>query len=265
MERAGRQRHATATVNTGPPFTKTLALMTKRAKAPPANEPDPRSKRTANALARMFGYEFDVIDEHRVFVYGAIQRSMDSLNKKLATRLTKLGKESRALLDDQHYDEIHQLSQSFPRLQSYAQFLVAFATFEDALNRLCQFAQSRYAHRLSFRDLADQGVRRAANYFRKVVGYAAPFITPDWNRVLVLAELRNTLAHAGGRLSDEPNNKKSLVRRLHGVQGLSFVRPHPQQAELDVVLGEEFLSDAVACFRRVLVEVARFPEHCDEG
>ena len=196
-----------------------------------AKELDPRSKRTAAALARMFEYEFDAIDQHRTFVYSAIQGSMERLNKRLAARLAKLGDEARALLDDENYDEIHQLSLVFPRLQAHAQFLVAFATFEDALNRLCQFAQSRYNLRLSCRDLGDQGVRRAANYFRKVVGYARPFSTADWNRVLALGELRNTLAHAGGRVPDERSNKNTLPQRLRGVPGLTFVRPHAQQPD----------------------------------
>ena len=239
--------------------------MNTRLMTQPVKKLDPRSKRTAAALARMFGYEFDAIDEHRAFVYSAIRGSMKRLNKRLAARLAKLDDQARALIDDENYDEIHQLSEVFPRLQAHAQFLVAFATFEDALNRLCQFARSRYKLRLSYRDLGDQGVRRTANYFRKVVGYSAPFDTADWNKALVLGDLRNALAHAGGRIPDEPKNKNTLPHRLRGVPGLTFVSPHAQQAELDVVLTEEFLSDAVSCFRRVLIEIAHFPEHCDES
>ncbi len=98
---------------------------------------------------------------------------------------------------------------------------------------------------------------RAANYLTKVAGVQTLFETADWNRALLLGEIRNCIAHRSGEIDLDRDNKKSPATRIKDLRGLN-IRMNHDQTDNQLVLNEEFVQDAIASLRAVFDELAAF-------
>lgn len=75
---------------------------------------------------------------------------------------------------DYMYEEYVTATESLPRIQWYAQFLIVYSTFEHTLHELCRIVQRRSDFSLSFKNLEGTGIT-ARNYLVKVAGVKTPF------------------------------------------------------------------------------------------
>jgi hypothetical protein len=186
-------------------------------KTQPSNKPSwlyGDKTRIAQGFDRALLYELDVLEEHRKFAERSLIQHVKALDAKVATQAKGMTKLQKSEYFDYMHDEYVELTEIFPRLQWYSQFLIAYSTFENVLNRLCQIVQRRSSLDLSFKDLEGQGIARARSYLSKVAKVNTPFSSKHWNKALLLGEIRNAIAHRNGEIPHEPNSPNSLSSRL---------------------------------------------------
>jgi hypothetical protein len=240
-----------------------LALMAKTQ----SRQPFRRSqRRIATGFDRIVLYEFDILEQHREFVERHFTKTIADFEKKFDEDITGWDDPSDREAYGEHLaEEYHRLSNDLPRLQWYAQFLVAFATFENSLHELCRIVQRRSILKLGVKDLSGQGIVRASAYLRKLVGVEAPFETSEWNRALLFSEIRNAIAHRTGSLELKVNDPKSLASRIQKLEGVELIEPFVGAVEGEILLKPEFLKQAIRDMRKVLSDVANYELYDDES
>ena len=62
------------------------------------------------------------------------------------------------------------------------------------------------------KDIAHKGITRSRIYLEKVVGLDFPDQHSSWNRINDFADLRNCIVHAAGRIGDNAERIRKLVR-----------------------------------------------------
>lgn len=221
--------------------------------------------RIASGFDRILLYEFDYLEEHRAFADKHFLQNAKSFEEQFSADIAEMDEDERHGYSDYMIDEYTKTVEVLPRLQWYAQFLVVYSSFEHALNELCRIVKNRSGLSLSLKDLEGQGIRRAANYLSKVAGVHSPFKSPEWNRALLLGEIRNAIAHRNGEIEFKPNDKSSLFHRSQGVDGLQLKQVIEGMDDAELVLNATFVRDAIRVLRKVLTDIANYPLYENEG
>jgi hypothetical protein len=216
----------------------------------------------ASGFDRLFIFEFDALETHRAFVAKHFAATTKEFEERFASEMKAVPRDERDELRDLWIDEYETTVEILPRVQWNAQLLVAYSTFESILQSLCNIVEKRCKLPISFKELGGAGIQRAADYLRKMAGVRSPFETPEWQRALLLGELRNKIAHTNGVVELQPQNKKSLYFRAGKVEHLRFAEGSKADEAL-LVLNAEFVEAALIVLRKVLLDVANyelFPE-----
>jgi len=216
----------------------------------------------ASGFDRLFIFELDALEMHRAFVAKHFEATTTEFEERFAAEMKAVPEGERDELRDLWIDEYETTVEILPRVQWNAQLLVAYSTFEGILQSLCNIVEKRCKLPISFKDLGGAGIQRAADYLRKMADVRSPFETSEWQRALLLGELRNKIAHTNGVMEVQPNNKKSLHYRAGELEHVRFVEGSKAD-EVLLVLNAEFVRAALIVLRKVLLDVANyelFPE-----
>ncbi|HTW91343.1 MAG TPA: hypothetical protein VMH22_06500 [bacterium] len=100
----------------------------------------------------------------------------------------------------------------FASMSRQALFLICYARMESALDDLCNRAYDRYGLPVSPQDMKGKGLPRAREYLSKVVGLRLPTDSRAWPIIRNLGNVRNAIAHAGGRTSEE--QERTVIAEL---------------------------------------------------
>lgn len=223
------------------------------------------NERIASGFDRILLYEFDVLKEHQTFAAKSLLRKQ----KALESEIQKMTADMNDVEQSGYYDHMHEeyvtAMESLPRLQWYAQFLIVYSTFEHVLHELCIIVKRRSDFELSFKDLEGMGITRARNYLVKVAGVQEPFQTAAWNRALLLADIRNAIAHRNGEIDFQLNNPKSLSARLKEEEHLVLKRIIAEQDDAQIILNAEFVRQSIENLRKVVADICNFKLYKNES
>lgn len=109
----------------------------------------------------------------------------------------------------------------------YSFFIYLISYFEHNLNKICLDYYKKHIQTLKLKDLAGTGLNRALNYMEKVCNFKLPNKIPI-NELLLMRDIRNCLAHAGGEINDEKllkslaKEKKLKILNEDDVKSLYF-------------------------------------------
>jgi hypothetical protein len=143
-----------------------------------------------------------------------------------------------------------------PTLQWWSSLLIVYALFEKQLYEICAHAKERTGAPMSFKDVAGNGIERAATYLSKVIGVSKPFGGAGWAQAKLLGELRNALAHKAGLIDVAPDNRGSLYNRLSRLPDIEFRVELAEQGQAAVVFNGAFVTKAVSTLKALIREVA---------
>lgn len=199
-------------------------------------------RRLARGFDRVIFYEFDLLERHRQQVANFFAQAAEENQRYMENIKNRLGE------DDPYWDWLtddhHELTTLLPRIQWNSQFIAAYATFEDALNRLAKVARARLNLKLQPKDIGHQGIERAHVYLSKVAGVTRPFLTSEWVVMKAFGDLRNAIAHAGAELNVKESKGAALMEKLATWPGAAL--NFSQEDDIGrVTLGPEFLRFAI--------------------
>ncbi len=107
----------------------------------------------------------------------------------------------------------------------YSFFIYLISYLEHNLNKICSDYHKQYNPNLKLKDLAGTGLNRALGYMEKVCKFKLPNKALI-NKVLLMRDIRNCLAHAGGEISDSKLlkiiKKERSIRVLNEDDGKSL-------------------------------------------
>ena len=87
-------------------------------------------------------------------------------------------------------------------------FLIAlYAVYESAVTEIAQLIQQGESLQISIKDLKEDFLERPKKYYKYVLKLESYKDIKEWHKLTMLSELRNSFAHANGRL--EMLNEKS--------------------------------------------------------
>lgn len=216
------------------------------------------STRIANGFDRVFLYEFDLLEAHRELAESHFMQSAKSFKERFQSEISALNEQDQDDYADFMAEEYSKVVEILPRLQWNAQFLVVYSAFEHALNELCAIVKRRSNFSLSIKDLEGMGIRRAANYLKKVAGVKTPFQTAEWNNAILLADIRNAIAHRNGEIDFLPKEKKSLYYRAKTIKNLEVTQTITNDPQANIILSAEFVRDSIKCLRKILTDIANY-------
>lgn len=80
-------------------------------------------------------------------------------------------------------------------------FLVAlYAVYETAITEIAKLIQTSQKQEVSMNDLKGGLLKRAKKYYKNILTFNLCDCTKTWQRIEMLAELRNAIAHVNGRI-----------------------------------------------------------------
>ncbi|AQT94922.1 hypothetical protein [Pseudomonas azotoformans] len=184
----------------------------------------------------------------------ALLQHCDLVASMMDNEQTKLEEEFRKAaacesnLDNSDYtdhlsDEHWMIHTVLPRLQWQSQFLTVYATIEHILNEICEIVRRKTNSKLSFKDLDGSGIHRARNYLVKIGGIEEPFQTEKWQRIKLLGEIRNIIAHRRGEI--DIINNTNLSNRLQAEEHLELRKLHEESFEAEIIFNHKFIKEAI--------------------
>ena len=213
-------------------------------------------RRIASGFDRVMIYEFTTLEAHRSQVDASFRRTIKAAEKQYEKARPELDEfephqaEYLEFLAEQ-YQEAAEL---LPRLQWNAQFLVAFATFELCLSKLCRIVENKLGSPISYKDLQGVGIEQCRAYLLKVGKLKKVFDSKEGKDAWDMKGLRNVLAHANGEVRYMPNEKGHITEKIKRWKGIGV---HEKKEGIDtyLVLKPEFVEFAIETFRKVTVEI----------
>ena len=144
-----------------------------------------------------------------------LQEEHGSFEKWLETEAAELSEEDQETLVEQHSDREWELKEVFPALIRSSLLLSAFAMVEDYVVRAADLVHAVMQLRLSRKDLKGSGIVQAHTYLSKVARLPLEPSDETWKDVDLLREIRNSFAHARGRISGNDTLKRAIESHEH--------------------------------------------------
>ena len=199
--------------------------------------------------------------------YGVMARHCEVAKKAFESELIDLESIMEKELDgldehsqDAYFSEVNdywiETAETLPRLQWYAQFLTAYAYFEHSLNDVCDLIKNEHSYSLSLKDLYGQGISRVRNYLVKVAGISKPFSCKEWQKVKLLAEIRNAITHRNGFVDHQPNNPQSVYSRISSLENVVLKQELMNQTDAQIIFDQEFVLDSIKIFKSITSSIA---------
>jgi hypothetical protein len=144
----------------------------------------------------------------------AIERLLSEEGARFSSQLSE---QTRNMTEQQRHDyyesatdEFHNLERTFPRILRYSLFVQSYALFEDAVARVAEHYRDELALELSPSELKDKGIIRTKTYLKKVARKPFPDTMPEWQDILILNQIRNSIVHETGYFSEEKQLRQDI-------------------------------------------------------
>lgn len=163
-----------------------------------------------------------------------LEKEGTSLSRRMNKQARRLPPSRRNEVVDWFDEEIHNLQETFPRIQRYSIFVLLMGTIEHELNWICECARRAWKTDLKDNDLAGHGIYRSVDYLTKVCQFRiAKDATSPLQYLITFQQLRNVIIHNGGHIKEE-ERKRFEAYRTHN--------PHfTVSASGNIVLTDQFL------------------------
>ena len=145
--------------------------------------------------------EIDALDDH----FQLISTQIAHLGEVERSSLEKYRQEENLAPDDPEWDMSrqefdHKVDFLLPRF-FWGPFLVTlYAVYETAVTEISRLIQRSQEKNITMNDFRGDLLERAYKYYKYILEFELCSNTKTWERIKMLAELRNAIAHANGRI-----------------------------------------------------------------
>ena len=178
-----------------------------------------------NVDFRLTGVSLELItlDTHLKLIEEQIEQSRKAAKCELESELRKISPDEFVGDDWETWDLLHQdyyyhVGVVLPRTLRSPFLVTLFTVYEAAVTEIARFIQKRQSQKLSLNDIREDNLLdRAKKYYEYVLQFELSTSNRSWERLTVLSDLRNAMAHANGRLDMVRSGVRSRILRREGV------------------------------------------------
>lgn len=135
-----------------------------------------------------------------------------------------------SLIEQKLTNSLSYAAQQYPNTIRGAFFMSCYSQMEIYLNSICRNCQLDQKMKLSYEDMAQQGISRAMSYFEKALGFDFSS-NVNWLKIQQYRQLRNIVVHNGGcvKVNELKKVKKILLNIPHfSLSRLSYLSFEPE-------------------------------------
>lgn len=133
----------------------------------------------------------------------------------------------------------------------YSFIIYLFSDFEIKLNELCKEFSNQNNAQVTLKDLKGSGLERALLFLKKVAMAKLPKESVI-KEIILIRDVRNTLAHAAGYTSDA-----AMIKRLQSIKQIE-VTDITEDEEARILFGKEYCKYGMIIMQKFFNELARF-------
>ena len=202
--------------------------------------------------------ELDTLEKHLELIEEEIKRGEEVAKAELDANVRELYLNERELSldekDEEHYyrgEYYYQIDFVLPRVLRGPYLVALFAVYETAVTEVASHIQKKRGGQISLDDIKGDLLSRAKKYYKHVLQFELSSNNKSWERLTVLADLRNAIAHTNGRLDRIRVGTREKILKIDGVKDeVGFV-----------IISEAFLRETFTLMKDDLEDlVARYKE-----
>ena len=200
-------------------------------------------------------FGLSTLQQHLDLLEQQIESSRSQAKTKLEANVSELS------IDDDddlaQYDLLHQeyeLQVDFvlPRLLRCPFLISLYSTYESAVTQIAEIMQERQGQRISLGNLNGDFLSRANLYYGHILQLELSVDNTRWRRVRLLADLRNSFAHANGLIKASRKKKIQNALKHEGVDELhGYVVVTKDFVQETLVLVKSELDDLLARYQEL--------------
>ena len=116
------------------------------------------------------------------------------------------------------HDYCYQVEVMLPRILR-GPFLVAlFAVYESSVTEIASLIQKKQKQPIALDDIKGDLLDRAQKYYKHVLHFELSKSNRHWQRLVLLSDLRNAIAHTNGRIDMIRSGTKKKILKNQGVE-----------------------------------------------
>ncbi len=159
--------------------------------------------------------ELHALEDH----YKLIEKQISHLSRAEKAALDEYRKKGNLTPEDPEWDFArqeynHKVEFLFPRF-FWGPFIVSlYAVLETSVIEIARLIQQSQKQGIAINDLRGDFLERAKKYYKHVLKFGLCSDDNAWQRIKILAEVRNVIAHANDRLDRSNENTKRRIKAL---------------------------------------------------
>ncbi len=193
--------------------------------------------------------ELDTLEKYLELIEEEIKRGQEAAKEELEAKTRELS------LDEVEWDILrqdyrHQVEFVRPRILRGPFLVTLFAVYETSVTEVASRIQKKRSGQISLDDIKGDLLNRAQKYYKHVLQFELSSNNKRWERLTVLADLRNAIAHTNGRLDMIEEKKREKILKINGVEDkLGFVIVSGAFLRETFTLVKDDLEDLVARYK----------------
>ena len=195
--------------------------------------------------------DLSTLEKHFELIEGEIERGKEAAEREMHDKWHQLKFKDEAEWSLLGQDKYFQEEFVLPRVFRNPFLITLFTVYETAVVEVANRIQKRLRIQLSLDDLRGDLPSRAKKYYGNVLHFELTISNSHWQRIKLLCDLRNAIAHANGRVDMMRSGVKKNVLKIDGVSEMFGY----------IIVDEVFLRDTFALVKEELEGlVARYKE-----
>ncbi len=234
-------------------------------------------------------FQFYAINQHLDFLKRSMKQETDNLKVAASQFVNEMGIDNdeiassiyHSLLQDGYSplrDETPLAINEFEQIQWRSNFIVLYSVFEHILNLLCYVVEKKSCLNTNLNKITGkgEGIHRAEEY---LVDIAKVKIQKEqWDRVLLLCDIRNVLVHSNGELDGESKHPRHIKQVEHIEKHINKDIKLTNWIELNIIdnyiynekkrkilLSYEFIKQSVDELQKVVMDICNYPLYADKS
>ena len=162
--------------------------------------------------------ELSTLEKHLELIEAQIEEGQEEAWSSREAKTMELEADDEAewnfIVQEYHYEVDFVL----PRVLRNPFLVSLFAVYESTVTEIAKAMQQKKGAGISIDDLKGDFLTRAKNYYEHVLQFQLSLSNDSWQRLKLLSDLRNTIAHTNGRLDIVLARRRERILNSEGAK-----------------------------------------------
>lgn len=194
-------------------------------------------------------YKFDEMEQFRLFTLSAIESEKKFIQKRFDEDTKDLTEEEINEYFNWNAEDYFMVEDVFTEFALNSFIVILYSYIESGLNTICNAEYSDKARwqekqgieplTIYYKDMKEEGIRRAKLYLEKVIGLNLHADKKPWSEIDTLRKIRNSIVHDKGRAKEKITNDTNI--KQHIKKGRLELKNHGERRIGGIVIKPEYL------------------------